>query len=433
MSQSCAIAVCKRASRALCQCCNQYLCRDHFIEHDDLLNLKLNPLVDQINELADRLTGFDLNKLRNSSLEKLNQWREDYHHNVEIYYEQKCEEVNRFIEKILNTQREEIAQIRLQISELIDKQETTHNDIKSLTSSIDILKRKMNEIEQMSIKINITPSIINNDLINFTETKPHQLDLSTLPSPSHVIPRSDKSSTALASNDQYLLIHQNSYLCLINDEFSITKQRQWTSDSIIHMCWSSTLNSFILITAFDVFLISEDLLSIKCVETIIGRFWQSCACSNTSLYLSTGAWDSSIREYSLTPSIKFIKHWKLTENRIQKQRIDNIVYNNKTLALTINNEFNQMKFLELRSIDTFNRIWSCRIDIDYNETVIRCCLLSYNEWLVIDWKTSKLLHITNNGKVKECCSYKSEPLYTNCFLSNVLVISTNKTINFHKL
>jgi hypothetical protein len=145
------------------------------------------------------------------------------------------------------------------------------------------------------------------------------------------------------------------------------------------MSWSSILNSFILITAFHVFLVNGD--------TIEGRFWQSCACSDTSLYLSTGAWDSPIREFSLIPSLKFLKHFKMTES---KQRIDNIVYNNKTLALTINNGFNRMKSIELRSIETFNQLWSCRLDVDYSETVIRCSLLSYNQRLVIDWKAGTL-------------------------------------------
>jgi hypothetical protein len=120
----------------------------------------------------------------------------------------------------------------------------------------------------------------------------------------------------------------------------------------------------------------------------------------------------------------------MTEN---KQRIDNIVYNNKTLALTINNGFNQMKFIELRSTETFNQLWSCRLDVHYSETVIRCSLLSYNQWLVIDWKTSTLFHVTKDGKVKECYTYKTEPFCTNFFHSDILVISTNKDLNFHKL
>src|SRR5689334_12955101 len=100
MSQSCAILTCKRTSRALCQCCNQYLCRNHFIEHDDLLNFKLNPLVDQINELADRITGFNINQLRNYPLEKLNKWRDDCHRSIELYYKEKCQELNHFIDDI---------------------------------------------------------------------------------------------------------------------------------------------------------------------------------------------------------------------------------------------------------------------------------------------------------------------------------------------
>ncbi|CAF4361016.1 unnamed protein product, partial [Rotaria sp. Silwood2] len=103
------------------------------------------------------------------------------------------------------------------------------------------------------------------------------------------------------------------------------------------------------------------------------------------------AWDSSIREFNLIPSIKFLKTWK----KIQKQSIDNIVYNNKNRILIINNNLNQMKYLELGSIENFQCLCSYRLHIDYNETVIQCCLLSYNEWIAIDWKTSKILHITN--------------------------------------
>ncbi|CAF4136973.1 unnamed protein product, partial [Adineta steineri] len=63
MSQPCAIKTCKRASRTLCHCCNQNLCRDHFVEHDDLLNSQLNPLTDEVNALSDRLTAINLNKI----------------------------------------------------------------------------------------------------------------------------------------------------------------------------------------------------------------------------------------------------------------------------------------------------------------------------------------------------------------------------------
>jgi len=51
---------------------------------------------------------------------------------------------------------------------------------------------------------------------------------------------------------------------------------------------------------------------------------------------------------------KFVKHWKITEN--PKQRIDDIVYNNNSLALTIKDNSNRMRFLELRSMENFDRL-----------------------------------------------------------------------------
>ena len=62
MSELCAITTCKRASRALCYCCQQGLCMQHLKEHNDLLLSQLNPLVDQINGLGDQLKAINIEK-----------------------------------------------------------------------------------------------------------------------------------------------------------------------------------------------------------------------------------------------------------------------------------------------------------------------------------------------------------------------------------
>ena len=94
MSQQCALDSCKRAARTLCQCCDQYLCREHFIEHDDLLNSQMNPLVDEINVLHDRITAIDVDKLTAESRRKLDQWRIDCHNAIDLFYERKCQEID---------------------------------------------------------------------------------------------------------------------------------------------------------------------------------------------------------------------------------------------------------------------------------------------------------------------------------------------------
>ncbi|CAF0954145.1 unnamed protein product [Adineta steineri] len=86
MSQPCAIKTYKRTSRTFCRCCcNQNICRDHFVEHDDLLNSHLNPLTDEINALSDRLAAISLDNITDDSCEKLNQWRINYHKIIDLF------------------------------------------------------------------------------------------------------------------------------------------------------------------------------------------------------------------------------------------------------------------------------------------------------------------------------------------------------------
>jgi len=63
----------------------------------------------------------------------------------------------------------------------------------------------MNEIDQMSIKVDTSPYMINEDLINFKQPTSHQLKLSDLLSSDPITIHSDNDSTAFASNEQYLL------------------------------------------------------------------------------------------------------------------------------------------------------------------------------------------------------------------------------------
>ncbi|CAF4750729.1 unnamed protein product, partial [Rotaria sp. Silwood2] len=86
-SRPCVFNECKRPSRALCICCQQYLCRDHLKEHYDLINSQLPSLADQINALSDQFNNSVL--LESSGLTRLQQWREDAHRTVDQFYETK--------------------------------------------------------------------------------------------------------------------------------------------------------------------------------------------------------------------------------------------------------------------------------------------------------------------------------------------------------
>src|ERR1700722_7247019 len=93
MAQPCAIPMCKRTSRALCHCCQNNLCRDHLIEHDDILNSQLNPLADEINVFSNRVIVLSLDEISHGSRQKFDKWRLDCHQMIDHYFEQKCHEL----------------------------------------------------------------------------------------------------------------------------------------------------------------------------------------------------------------------------------------------------------------------------------------------------------------------------------------------------
>jgi hypothetical protein len=115
--------------------------------------------------------------------------------------------------------------------------------------------------------------------------------------------------------------------------------------------------------------------------------------------------------------------------------IHDIVYNNGTLALMIKNKVEKSMRIELRSSKTLHRLWSLLLDGVYNieDIAFRCCSIDYNGWLVADFITGRLLHVTTDGKMKQTIAYEPSPLRVTLFDSNILVVLTKSDINFHKV
>ena len=116
-SQACAICGPKRISRALCNCCQQYLYRDHLQEHDHLLNAQLEPLVDRTNELLHRLQLFPIDLILEPTHNQLDEWRESALKSIERIYEEKSNEMNRMVLEQLDRLQQRTTQTRQTIAE----------------------------------------------------------------------------------------------------------------------------------------------------------------------------------------------------------------------------------------------------------------------------------------------------------------------------
>ncbi|CAF2455560.1 unnamed protein product [Rotaria sp. Silwood2] len=434
MSQSCSIEKCTRTSRGLCDCCQQNLCLQHLNEHNTLLVSLLNPLADELNALGVRLETLNIEKVIGNSRQKLEQWRQDCHKKIDCFFGQKCQELNQLIQETVTKQVEELNQIQMKITEFIDTQETTRHDIDSLTLTIRQLQINKNNIERTCFTINTRPLPIDDTSVFITKTTEIELDLSTLSPAYTTIHRSEESFRSFTGNDRHFLIHQAPNLCLFDRKMNIVKQMLWLYGTIWDMCWSSILDRFIVLGKKSIYLINENTLSIDNVYTTVGRDLISCTCSDTVLFACTNEGASSIMEFTLFPAIEVIKEWKYPLTCMKDEIINDIVYNNENLALVVKNKSKKSLRVELRYAETLDRIWTLQLDIKCVQKIpFRCCSLTCNEWLIVDYETGRLLQITKDGQLKTTIKYNPTPLRAILFDINKPAISTTGGVNLHTI
>ena len=431
MSQSCTVSKCNRTSRGVCDCCNQNLCLQHLSEHNALLVTQLNPLTDEINELGDRLKSLNIEQALVSCRRKLEQWRGDCHQKIERFFEQKNKELDRLIDEKIKKQQEAIREIQARIAEFIREEETTRQGIELLTSNIQQLTEEMNKIEHTYFDINTRSLVIDDSFVDIKELKKY--DISILSPICRTIKRTDGSNRVISNNHRFLLMHKKPNICLVDREMNIVKEVLWNYDELHDMCWSSTINRFILVQDLRIFLLNDETMTIDNVKTIQERYWASCTCSENSLFLVTNHTGASIVKFTLVPTIVFVKEWKSPQTCARDENIHTIKYNDGTLGAVIKNVTDKSLRLELRSVETLDCIWSLGFDTVCNQNIIfRCCSLANDEWLVVDYETRRLLHITRDGKLKTTIPYDGTP-YSATIFANILVISRVGGIDFRKL
>ena len=405
------------------------------IEHDLELSSQLDPLSEEINALAQRLKSIDVENMIGNSQQKLEEWRSDSHRTIEQFFEEKCRELDRCLTQRLEKRREEISRIRTKIEELSREQETTHQDIDSLTVTVRDLESEINQIEQASLQLQIKSLTLDENFIRIEHLDRARFDLSSLATVGKSISYSRENWAPLACNDEHLLIHQEPNLCLVDDDLNILRQNSWIYGTIYDMCWSATLNRFIVINGSDVFLVDEQSVSIENIPTLKNHKWLSCTTSESSLFLSTKVWGSSVMEFTLLPTVSLLKQWQAPDTCTRNEVINSLVYSsNGTLAMMIKNPAEKTIHIEMRSATTLDRLWAVRLNIPFSQNIrTRCCLLDHQELLVVDRNTSRLFHISKDGRVLSSSAYSPPPFSATRFGRDILAISTARGVNLHRL
>lgn len=389
-------------------------------------------LADRINSLNDRLTISNIENVIADSRQKLEKWRADSYNLIDRYYDEKLREFDRHVAEIIDRQRKEINRIRSNLATLTHKQDNLQKDIDHITTLTHQLEQDMDETKEKYLQLTLHPIDIKDDLIQIHHS--NDIHNSTILQPPYkTFLYLDDSSKLLGSNDRCILIHHDSNICLLDKDLNIIKEKSWTFGWIMDICWSTTLARFFVLTRNYLFLIDESTMTYVRVQKIPKLSWWSCTCSDGYLYLTTKDWASNIYQFSLWPSIQLSKRWQPPRSCKPDETINDIICNKDKLALMIYNRLTKAKSIELRMTTTMDRIWSIDFDIDYDSRAIRCCLLNHDEWLVIDWNTSNISHISHDGKIKLTHDYHPSPSCAVMLANNLLAISTVDGINLHKI
>ena len=433
MSPSCVIQTCKNKSRAICHCCSYNFCIEHLKEHHDVPNAQLNYFVNEINTLADQILVLDT-EITDKCHQKLDKWRDDCHMMIDRYYEEKYQQLQQTYIQRVEKYRKEIDQIKEKLKNLFHEGEATFEDIPVLKATINNIKRDIKQFEEKGITVDVYPLRIKKNMVQIEKWTSDKVDLSSPFSPIRTIDCFNEDWPVMTSNNQYLLMDQYPNLHLFDKELTLVKQFPWKYDRIPDMCWSSTLNSFIIITDKDgVFLVNEDITLVEPIKIIEKENWLSCTCSDASLFITTNKWGSDIFQFNLLSSFNLIKRWKAPKSCGESGIIHNIAYNNGTLAILSKNCDYTLQ-LELRCSTTMHRLWSRPLGLILNsERVYRVCLLRCDEWLVIGYQTSSIIHISKDGKLKITRKCDRAPQNAVLFGSNILAIRTTNCVNFHRL
>lgn len=444
-SELCAICGPKRISRALCNCCKQYLCREHLQEHDDLLNGQVEPLADNINQLVDRLQHFNINSSIQPVRFRLDQWKQSAFQSIENIYQQKLNEINQFFNKELENLRQQTEKIQKNVLELIREQNATNEQIEYFISTLQNIEKQINYFENESIDINIQPLIVNENLIYFNLEKPvvvavddddnNELILSPV---IEKLSSTQNNCDCIASNDTYILLHRHPILCLYDKNFNLIKQTYPYTDLIlIDISWISTLNRFAILTNDDVFILNEInmILEKSNIPRRTNGHWHNITCSLNSIYLTAYKWGTVIYKYSIQ-SFELDQRWKTPLTCSTDETIDHFIHNQKNhLVMIIQNRLNYEKYFQLKNDQTLQIIWSIQLD-QFTMKIQRnkVCLINQNQFLIINSDQSQFIIFSSNGLFKQIINYQfNQPLNALQIKSNLLFVTTNQSINLHQI
>lgn len=419
-------------SNVRCHCCQSNLCFYHLKKHYDRPLDRANHLVDQINTLGERVRTFNREQFLRQAKEKLDDWREKSYGAIDRFYEEKFQELDQIVEEKIHRQEEQWLEIKRTMDQIFEDQATTDEEMNQMERTLQNLDGRLRQIEQITVEIDEPTLIIDRKNIRIAE----KFDLQTICTSrtGRTIECPDIKSSILASNEQCLLVHQNVHLCFFDDQGVLLKKLPWKFGKISDACWSARLNRFVICSEnCGICFVHDKTISIADSRCFRNDKLHSCTASTGSLFASTDGPSAKVMEFGLAPSIKLLRQWKSPEVCARDGTISSLRYHDQKLALMIRKPTEKMLSIELRSTANFQRLWSVEFELDARPHLFGLSTFYGGHWLLVCPNSSRLIHITKDGHLKETHSYRCRPMNAVLFGRDRLAVLTENSIDVHPI
>ena len=264
-----------------------------------------------------------------------------------------------------------------------------------------------------------------------SQIQAQQLDICQLGTPFRKIDVIQNASSVLCANDQYMLIHNASHLCLINAQMKTVRQTEWTLGSIEDACWNTKKKQIFLIVSRDhcVYKVDPETLSYESI--LEGRPYRSCTSAPKILYLTIYG-VSQILAHPFdnlhTPKPVF------TCPNSKRMCIEGICYHDSRLAVIMNTRNEIPPYVEILSTTTYECLFSITIQQAMGYHICGISSLGSSGWLVKDSSGYHFFHITEKNVLRVTSDYDyGHPYNAIRFGASYLAVVTNTNINLHKL
>ena len=417
-------------------------------------------LTNDIHGVSNRLETVSINDL--SFIKNLEEWRHEAHQIIDRFCQSKHDEYVR-------RTKEEIDRLKETVHLLSSDHDAADDYIDWVKETIQSIHQQLDELQQIQDKFSplkfekstiYFPREISDlkrqptplkGLFSFSSSSTNELTSSLSPfSPFHFTATTSKNNQffsfqsskdrlklppdhwyPFATNETHLLVTGKSNLFLIDHSLTIVNKKSFVQVGLKDICWSKSVSRFILIFPKEILLFNEQNLSFESCSITLGHHnpWERGTCTETTLFLSTFGENPIIIEYNLFPSIHFNKRYQSTTICKETEIINDMKTNEISLALIIDNGFLNQTRLELRSIKSFEYLWSIDLGRGWG---YRCSPLNHTHWIVTDSYNQRLIHINDHGTIDKIINTPMKPFNVVHWGQHQFLIRNVDGINIHQ-